>query len=56
MKGYFEGGICFARHLQHQVDRAVDAIEVDTEVRKRIVKADREHTMRALANRPGIQQ
>ena len=51
MKGYVEGGVRLARHLEHQVDRAVHAIEVDTEVRKPVFKADREHTMRALAHR-----
>src|SRR3984885_16343270 len=56
MKGYIERGIGLARCLEHQLDRRVHAIEVDPEVRKPVFKADREHTMRALANRPGTQQ
>jgi hypothetical protein len=56
MKGHVERGISLARHPQHQIDSRVHAIEVDAEVRKLVFKADRENTMRALANRLGIQQ
>jgi hypothetical protein len=56
MKRHIERGIGLARCLEHQLDRRVHAIEVDTEVRKPVFKADREHAVRALANRPGTQQ
>src|SRR5712692_2254397 len=56
MKGHVERGISLACHPQHQIDCRVHAIEVDAEVRKLVFKADRENTMRALANRLGIQQ
>jgi hypothetical protein len=56
MKGYFEERIRFARHFQYQVDGTVHAIEVDAEIREPVVKADREHSMRAFADRFGTQQ
>jgi len=53
MKGHVERGISLARYPKHQIDRRVHAIEVDAEVRKLVFKADREHAMGALADRPG---
>ena len=51
MKRHVERRVGVARRFQHQIDYAVHAIEVDAEVRKPVFKADREHAMRALADR-----
>jgi hypothetical protein len=56
MKRHLERGIGLARRLEHQFDRGIHAIEVDTKIRQPVVKADREHPIGTLADRPGAQQ
>lgn len=47
-----ERGIILPRALDYEIDRCRQARQIDAEMRKLVVKPDREHPLRALANGP----
>jgi hypothetical protein len=47
--------ISLARGVDHEIDRGIQAAEVDTEVGELAVEPDREHALRTVADRLGVQ-
>src|ERR1700733_14138612 len=55
MKRDFERRIGLQRCCQGSFGRTVEAAEIDTEVWQLVLKPDRQHAVRTVANRPSVQ-
>ena len=53
MKQHIESRVGLARGVEHQVDRRIEAIEIDAEMRKPVLQSNRQHAVGALAHRLG---
>jgi len=43
------------RGINHEIDRRIEAPEIDTEMGQIAVEPDRKHALRTVANRLGVQ-
>ena len=56
MKWHVEAGIVLAHSREHEIDRRVEAREIDTKVRQPVGQPQRQHALGTGANRVGAQK